>query len=173
MDVIQQLLLDGAGIGALPDRFAAEDVRLKRLVRDIAGMVFARRSRMGGHADAPLSARQDARLSCASRTVHREGLENPSEWMQVSHERSCARPEATIGEVQKCARKPRLAIRRLRYSGYCHRFRNPPLNIQLCNSSEAPASNSCRLAGDATPTEGSKVISQSMIPSQGMGRLRW
>ncbi len=33
MDVIQQLLRDGAGIGALPDRFAAEDVRLKRLVR--------------------------------------------------------------------------------------------------------------------------------------------
>lgn len=33
MDVIQQLLLDGAGIGALPDRFAAEDVHLKRLVR--------------------------------------------------------------------------------------------------------------------------------------------
>ncbi len=33
MDVIQQLMLDGAGIGALPDRFAAEDVRLKRLVR--------------------------------------------------------------------------------------------------------------------------------------------
>jgi len=33
MDVIQQLLLDGAGIGALPDRFAAEDVRLRRLVR--------------------------------------------------------------------------------------------------------------------------------------------
>jgi len=33
MDVIQQLLLDGAGIGALPDRFAAEDVRAKRLVR--------------------------------------------------------------------------------------------------------------------------------------------
>jgi len=33
MDVIQQLLLDGAGIGALPDRFVAEDVRLKRLVR--------------------------------------------------------------------------------------------------------------------------------------------
>lgn len=31
--VIQQLLLDGAGIGALPCRFAAEDVRLKRLVR--------------------------------------------------------------------------------------------------------------------------------------------
>ena len=33
LDVILQLLLDGAGIGALPDRFAAEDVRLKRLVR--------------------------------------------------------------------------------------------------------------------------------------------
>jgi len=33
MDVIQQLMLDGAGIGALPDRYAAEDVRLKRLVR--------------------------------------------------------------------------------------------------------------------------------------------
>ena len=33
LDVIQQLMLDGAGIGALPDRFAAEDVRLKRLVR--------------------------------------------------------------------------------------------------------------------------------------------
>ncbi len=33
MDVIQQLLLDGAGIGALPDHFVAEDVRLKRLVR--------------------------------------------------------------------------------------------------------------------------------------------
>jgi len=33
MDVIQKLMLDGAGIGALPDRFAAEDVRLKRLVR--------------------------------------------------------------------------------------------------------------------------------------------
>lgn len=32
-DVIQQLLLDGAGIGALPDRFVTEDVRLKRLVR--------------------------------------------------------------------------------------------------------------------------------------------
>lgn len=31
--VIQQLLLDGAGIGALPDRLAREDVRLKRLVR--------------------------------------------------------------------------------------------------------------------------------------------
>ena len=33
MDAIQQLLLDGAGIGALPDRFAADDVRSKRLVR--------------------------------------------------------------------------------------------------------------------------------------------
>jgi DNA-binding transcriptional LysR family regulator len=33
IDIIQQLMLDGAGIGALPDRFAAEDVRLKRLVR--------------------------------------------------------------------------------------------------------------------------------------------
>jgi DNA-binding transcriptional LysR family regulator len=32
-NVIQQLLLDGAGIGALPDRSAAEDVRCKRLVR--------------------------------------------------------------------------------------------------------------------------------------------
>lgn len=32
-DMIQQLLLDGAGIGALPCRFAAEDVRLKKLVR--------------------------------------------------------------------------------------------------------------------------------------------
>ncbi len=31
--LIQQLLLDGAGIGALPDSFAAEDVRLKRLLR--------------------------------------------------------------------------------------------------------------------------------------------
>ncbi len=33
LDVIQQLLLDGAGIGALPDRFVAEDVARKRLVR--------------------------------------------------------------------------------------------------------------------------------------------
>ncbi len=33
LDVLQQLLLDGAGIGALPDRFVAEDVRRKRLVR--------------------------------------------------------------------------------------------------------------------------------------------
>jgi len=31
--VIQQLLLDGAGIGALPDSFAAEDLHLKRLLR--------------------------------------------------------------------------------------------------------------------------------------------
>jgi DNA-binding transcriptional LysR family regulator len=31
--IIQQLLLQGAGIGALPDRFAQEDLRLKRLVR--------------------------------------------------------------------------------------------------------------------------------------------
>lgn len=33
MDVIKQLLLDGAGIGALPDRFAADEMRLKLLVR--------------------------------------------------------------------------------------------------------------------------------------------
>jgi len=32
-DMIQQLLLDGAGIGALPCQFVTEDVRLKRLVR--------------------------------------------------------------------------------------------------------------------------------------------
>lgn len=32
-NVIQQLLLDGAGIGALPDHFAAEDMQGKRLVR--------------------------------------------------------------------------------------------------------------------------------------------
>lgn len=32
-DMIQQLMLDGAGIGALPCRFAAEDVRLKRLIQ--------------------------------------------------------------------------------------------------------------------------------------------
>lgn len=31
--VIQQLLLDGVGIGALPDRFAEQDVRANRLVR--------------------------------------------------------------------------------------------------------------------------------------------
>ena len=33
LDVIRQLLLDGAGIGALPDRFVAQDVQLNRLVR--------------------------------------------------------------------------------------------------------------------------------------------
>ena len=33
LDVLQQLLLDGAGIGALPDRFVAEDVKRKRLLR--------------------------------------------------------------------------------------------------------------------------------------------
>ncbi|HQT27107.1 MAG TPA: substrate binding domain-containing protein, partial [Burkholderiales bacterium] len=33
LSVIHQLLLDGAGIGALPDRFVEEDLRLKRLVR--------------------------------------------------------------------------------------------------------------------------------------------
>ncbi|MDX8386099.1 MAG: LysR substrate-binding domain-containing protein [Gallionella sp.] len=33
MGVIQQLILDGAGIGALPDHFAVKDVHLKRLVR--------------------------------------------------------------------------------------------------------------------------------------------
>ena len=32
-DMIQQLLLDGAGIGALPDMFVKEDVRNKKLVR--------------------------------------------------------------------------------------------------------------------------------------------
>ncbi|MEJ1958061.1 MAG: LysR substrate-binding domain-containing protein [Nitrosomonadales bacterium] len=32
-DVIQQLVLDGAGIGALPVRFVSEDLRLKRLVQ--------------------------------------------------------------------------------------------------------------------------------------------
>lgn len=32
-DMIQQLLLNGAGIGALPNSFAEEDVRLKQLVR--------------------------------------------------------------------------------------------------------------------------------------------
>lgn len=33
MSMIMQLLLDGAGIGALPDQYAAEDVHMKRLVR--------------------------------------------------------------------------------------------------------------------------------------------
>ncbi len=32
-DMVQQLLLDGSGIGALPDSFAAEDVALRRLQR--------------------------------------------------------------------------------------------------------------------------------------------
>ncbi|GAB1235180.1 LysR family transcriptional regulator [Ferrigenium sp. UT5] len=32
-DMIQQLLLDGAGIGALPESFVSDDVRQKRLVR--------------------------------------------------------------------------------------------------------------------------------------------
>jgi DNA-binding transcriptional LysR family regulator len=32
-DMIQQLLLDGAGVGALPDRFVTEDVRAHRLLR--------------------------------------------------------------------------------------------------------------------------------------------
>ncbi|MGC2167185.1 MAG: LysR family transcriptional regulator [Gallionella sp.] len=40
MDVIQQLLLDGAGIGALPDRYAVDDVRLKRLVRVLPDWCF-------------------------------------------------------------------------------------------------------------------------------------
>jgi DNA-binding transcriptional LysR family regulator len=31
--MIQQLLLDGAGIGALPNGFVLEDLRLKRLLR--------------------------------------------------------------------------------------------------------------------------------------------
>ncbi len=39
-DMIQQLLLDGAGIGALPDRFAAEDVQRKRLVRVLPRWCF-------------------------------------------------------------------------------------------------------------------------------------
>lgn len=38
--VIQQLLLDGAGIGALPNRFAEEDVRLGRLVRVLPEWCF-------------------------------------------------------------------------------------------------------------------------------------
>lgn len=40
MDVIQQLLLDGAGIGALPDRYVEEDVRMKRLVRVLPQWCF-------------------------------------------------------------------------------------------------------------------------------------
>jgi DNA-binding transcriptional LysR family regulator len=38
--VIQQLLLDGAGIGALPDRFAEPDVRAHRLVRVLPEWCF-------------------------------------------------------------------------------------------------------------------------------------
>ena len=38
--VIQQLLLDGAGIGALPERFAERDVRLNRLVRVLPDWCF-------------------------------------------------------------------------------------------------------------------------------------
>jgi len=38
--VIQQLLLDGAGIGALPDRFAEADVRSRRLVRVLPEWCF-------------------------------------------------------------------------------------------------------------------------------------
>lgn len=38
--VIQQLLLDGAGIGALPVQFTQEDVRLKRLVRVLPEWCF-------------------------------------------------------------------------------------------------------------------------------------
>lgn len=38
--VIQQLLLDGAGIGALPDQFAAADVRAGRLVRVLPEWCF-------------------------------------------------------------------------------------------------------------------------------------
>ncbi len=39
-NVIQQLLLDGAGIGALPDNFAAEDLRRKRLLRVLPDWSF-------------------------------------------------------------------------------------------------------------------------------------
>jgi DNA-binding transcriptional LysR family regulator len=38
--VIQQLLLDGAGIGALPNYFTQEDVRQKRLVRVLPEWCF-------------------------------------------------------------------------------------------------------------------------------------
>lgn len=38
--VIQQLLLDGAGIGALPERFAERDVRRNRLVRVLPDWCF-------------------------------------------------------------------------------------------------------------------------------------
>jgi DNA-binding transcriptional LysR family regulator len=40
MDVILQLLLDGAGIGALPDRYAQDDVRAHRLVRVLPDWCF-------------------------------------------------------------------------------------------------------------------------------------
>jgi len=39
-NVIQQLLLDGAGIGALPDTFAADDLRHKRLLRVLPDWSF-------------------------------------------------------------------------------------------------------------------------------------
>jgi DNA-binding transcriptional LysR family regulator len=39
-DMIQQLLLDGAGIGALPDIFVAEEVRRKRLHRVLPNWCF-------------------------------------------------------------------------------------------------------------------------------------
>ena len=39
-DMIQQLVLDGAGIGALPDRFVTEDVRHKRLIRILPKWCF-------------------------------------------------------------------------------------------------------------------------------------
>jgi DNA-binding transcriptional LysR family regulator len=39
-DMIQQLLLDGAGIGALPDRFANSDVKSGRLVRVLPKWCF-------------------------------------------------------------------------------------------------------------------------------------
>ena len=39
-DMVQQLVLNGAGIGALPDRFARPDVQAKRLVRVLADWCF-------------------------------------------------------------------------------------------------------------------------------------
>ncbi len=39
-DMIQQLVLDGAGIGALPDRFARADLKKKRLVRVLPNWCF-------------------------------------------------------------------------------------------------------------------------------------
>jgi DNA-binding transcriptional LysR family regulator len=39
-DMIQQLVLDGAGIGALPDRFVAEDVRHQKLIRVLPKWCF-------------------------------------------------------------------------------------------------------------------------------------